>query len=552
MWKKLLAFKKKHPVFLQRLLLLLIFVLAAYLRFFNLNWDEGYFFHPDERNISAAVSRIEWPAKTDPQFYAYNGLPIFLIEITSQVMATITKSPTWLTDWSKLNLIGRIFSATFSLLSVVLIYLLSKKVFRRPQTTNVVTFLAATTVSFFQYAHYGVTESLLVLEILLLAFFSLRLLEQKKQLLSNLIFLAIILGCSWGTKTAALAFTIIPLSAIFLLNRWRLQTYYQSLFLLFLAGVIFYLVSPSTLQHLDQFRASMDYEGGVVRGDFLVPYTMQFIATPPYLFQLKNLLWQTSPLLMLLAGLALFFLGKHYRKYRLLWPLFFFSLLYFLYVGSWHAKFIRYMLPIIPALLFLAGVTLENLKNNKWRFCLTTVLVISSLLWSLAFFSIFQRPSTRLAASDWIYQQVPNGSSILTEHWDNGLPSTSRPDIKYQKLELKPYDEDNPEKISILTENLAAGDYLFIASRRLYGSIARNEQYPYTQNYYRLLFAGELGYQKVAQFSSYPQLFGLSINDDQTEETFQVFDHPTVMIWQNVGRLSQQEMASKILELNSQ
>ncbi|MCX6793766.1 MAG: hypothetical protein NTY06_01540, partial [Candidatus Gottesmanbacteria bacterium] len=47
------------------------------------------------------------------------------------------------------------------------------------------------------------------------------------------------------------------------------------------------------------------------------------------------------------------------------------------------------------------------------------------------------------------------------------------------------------------------------------------------------LLDSSLGYKEVATFTSYPQLFGFTINDDGAEESIQVFDHPTVRIFQN-------------------
>jgi hypothetical protein len=56
------------------------------------------------------------------------------------------------------------------------------------------------------------------------------------------------------------------------------------------------------------------------------------------------------------------------------------------------------------------------------------------------------------------------------------------------------------------------------------------------------LFAGELGYTEVATFASPPRLGPLVWNDDGAEETFQVFDHPTVRVFRNEGRLSEGEL----------
>lgn len=543
-WQQVLQLWRR-PKFLYGLTLIAILVFAAYLRFTALDWDHGYLYHPDERNIDAAVSRLDWPKQNNPEFYAYNGFPIFLFEITSEIIAHFTHDPTWLTDWAKLNLLSRSYSAAFSLLSVWLFYKISRRVLKQASSVFVM-LLAATTVSFLQYAHYGVTESLLVLEILALTFCSVRFIQEKK--FRDLLWLAIFFGLSIGTKTSALAFIVIPALSVLLVYGKRWQTFILPLPLLILSFVIFYAVSPNTLQHLDKFRESMRYEGGVVRGDFIVPYTMQFLHTLPYLFQLKNLLWQTSPFVLLLALAGLFVFFKHRHQYRALWPMLLYSSLYFLYVGSWHAKFIRYIIPAIPALLFLAGIVIDQIRSMRLRRIVFMIVYLTSIFWACAYLQVFQQPQTRIMASEWIYQNIPNQSILLNEHWDDGLPSMEKPDIRYQHLELKLYDTDTSSKIADLATTLEKGDYLILSSRRLFGSIPRNEKYPYSKHYYQLLFAEKLGYKKIQQFASYPNFFGISIPDNQAEETFQVYDHPVVQIFQNVEHLSQAELYRRITD----
>ena len=74
------------------------------------------------------------------------------------------------------------------------------------------------------------------------------------------------------------------------------------------------------------------------------------------------------------------------------------------------------------------------------------------------------------------------------------------------------------------------------------------EKYPLTSRYYQLLFSGQLGYTQIVRFTSYPSLLGIEINDDQSEETFQVYDHPKVLIFENTGRLDKEDL-NKILAL---
>lgn len=533
---------KKHPYF-HTTLLALIFLITAYLRFVNLNWDQGLALHPDERNIAMAVSKLNWPEQTDPEFYAYNGLPLFLADISTQIVSFLTSDHSWQSDLGKINLITRAYSATFALLSVFFFYLIAKKIFSK-NVVFIVTFLATTTVTFIQHAHFGVTESLLVLELLILTWLSIRFIQEKKP--RFLLTLAIVLGLSFATKTSALSYAIIPVCSIFLIYKFKFKAFLQIFTLLVFSFLFFYLASPNTFYHFQQFLSIMHYEQAIAGGQQKIFYTMQFIDSIPYLFHLKTLLWQTSPLLLLTASLGSYFFFKNTKKYQMLWPLLLFSIIYFLYIGSWYAKFNRYLMPVIPALILLTGITFDQLNNKHFKQLLIAFLLITHGLWALAFMNIYQTEHSRITASHWIEDNIADNSVILHEERDVRLPIVLSQSKNYQYSLLELYQVDSPEKINDLSKQLSFGDYLLIASQRLYRTIPKSVDHPYTSNYYQLLFAEELGYQKIMEFSSYPKLLGLEINDDGVEETFKVFDHPRIFIFKNVNHLSQEELIKKI------
>ena len=78
-----------------------------------------------------------------------------------------------------------------------------------------------------------------------------------------------------------------------------------------------------------------------------------------------------------------------------------------------------------------------------------------------------------------------------------------------------------------------------MSSNRLYGSIPRLPmRYPMTTMYYKSLFDGSLGFEKVAEITSRPQLFGIEIADDNAEEAFTVYDHPKVLIYKKTPSYS--------------
>ncbi len=129
------------------------------------------------------------------------------------------------------------------------------------------------------------------------------------------------------------------------------------------------------------------------------------------------------------------------------------------------------------------------------------------------------------------------GSAIANEHFDDPLPFNMDGRLAfgsgpYRGLDLTLYDEDTPEKLEQLLDTLDEADYISMSSGRLWQSIPRLPmRYPVTTRYYELLFAGELGFEKVVEFHSYPRLFGIEFDDTWAEEQFTVYDHPKVLIY---------------------
>ncbi|MBC7227705.1 MAG: hypothetical protein H5T61_10800 [Thermoflexales bacterium] len=260
---------------------------------------------------------------------------------------------------------------------------------------------------------------------------------------------------------------------------------------------------------------------------------------------------------------------------------------YFLYQGTQWVKSVRYLLPVYPAFVLLAAWLLVRWMENGRRRSLARasgfLLLALTLCWALAFTSVYRRPHTRIAASRWIFQNVPEGSVLATEHWDWAPPL--RVDGKdpfggmYRGLStssdgtLQLYYDDTPQKRADLLNWLDEADYIIIGSNRLYASIVRlPTRYPLTIAYYRALFSGELGFELVADFTSYPSLGPFQFPDTEepfpvpeapyqyraapisvpmspAEEAFSVYDHPRVLIFRKTAAYSR-ERAEALLPVS--
>ena len=241
---------------------------------------------------------------------------------------------------------------------------------------------------------------------------------------------------------------------------------------------------------------------------------------------------------------------------------------YLIITGNYQVKFLRYLLPVTPFLLLFGASMLVDLwdrwrrsrpRLRPWMIAGLAVLVGATGFYALSYTSVYAKIHPAVRASEWLIENAESGSFVLKEHWEESLPNLGR----FQHAELPMYDPDSPRKTQQLSDVLARGDYLVFYSNRLYGTLPRiPERYPLSTGYYRQLFSGGLGYELAAFETSYPTLAGVSLVDDTfrrpgvptpdalrdfkpsaltlglgfADESFTVYDHPKVLIFENVGR----------------
>lgn len=543
-------FKSNSHIFI----LTAIILCGGLLRFYNLNWDNYQIFHPDERNLANATTKIVFFKSLNPEFFAYGGLPVYLYRASGDFLVLMSDNKEWIYDWGHINLIGRSYSALFSTLTIFFVYFLSRR-FLNKVFSLISAFIFSFTVSSIQIAHFATTESFLILILIILSYCSL--LFYEKPNFKKAILLGFLLGIGTAAKITAISFVIIPLLSFFLIfykhkNKALLSNFSNLIFYLLSTIFFFVLFSPYTFLSWNKFMESMRYESGVVSGKLVVPYTHQFDKAIPYIFEITNLFWQMGFIFIfsILGFLfCVYFLLKK-KKIELLFLLVF-PFLYFLYVGSWHTKFIRYTSLLLPFFAIYASFAFWVIfrKSKIFGTFLIIIFFITTFLWAISYLSIYIEPQTRLNASLWMYKNIPPGSKILTEHWDDGLPIRIEGHNQNQFMieQLTIYDNELGNKKKYYADKLSKADNIILTTRRLYGTLRYlPETFPVTSRYYDKLFGGDLGYKKVAEFSSYPSLLGLEINDDKSEESFQVYDHPTVIVFKNLKKLSEEKILQKL------
>lgn len=567
-----------------KIYIVFLFLLAFPFRLYGLNWDLGYHLHPDERMIVMTAEKINFPkfnptatfeekigillspnSSLNPKFFAYGSLPIYLLKFTSQAFSYLRPG---LATYQEINLLGRFYSALFDSFIVILIFKISLLIFNSTSLAVVAGCFYALSVLPIQLSHFYAVDTLLTFFIIFTLYQLLLFYRNAKT--RHAILAGVGFGLSLATKISAtlLIFSIgaTLLVDVFLLMKKKFFNHtslnlkhHLRLFIInfsligFFTVITFLIFQPFTLLDFPTFWRQINEQRTMTRNAFIFPYTLQYVNTAPYSYHLKNIfLWGLGPVLGLFAfGGFIFTLfnlikgfftpGKEETE-ALELIIFSFFITYFLVTGNFAVKFMRYCLPLYPIFAIFAANLLVRIFSKTKRIIISLFILHSFCLF--AFMSVYRQPHTRITASAWINRNIPPSSLILREHWDDGLPLFSNSSYNFQDLPLYDSDQD-PQKWPKINNLLKQADYLVIASNRLYTPLSKltdcrslppGKCYQRTAQYYQDLFSGRLEYKLVAEFTSYPQLFGLTINDQSADESFTVYDHPKVQVYQNTNK----------------
>lgn len=535
--------------------LIAILFYAIFIRFFNLSWGAPFFFHPDERNIASSVSQLLFPLNLNPHFFAYGTFPIYVNYFTGVLTNFISLKFTSMfsVSFDQAIIIGRLYSAIFSVLCIFLIHKIFKFITGKSSFFLVV--ILSTSVGFIQFAHFATFEMWLTLFSLLLFYFIIR--YYKDQSKANLVSIAISLGLLVSIKISSVVFLPITILIVLFIelvtvknNRIKIIRIIRSITLLFLVSLLCYIAtSPYSLIDSKSFLSSMNYESGVALGTLPVFYTGSFYNSPPMVFQFLFILpFLLNPLITLFLVPSLIFvfykIFKTKNFYYLLVLIFFFA--QFLSQAVLFAKWTRYMVPFLPFAYIVEFIALKYLTNALQKtkrkikvaqYAFLTFITVVSFLYSFAFFTtVYLKPDTRVDALNFAKTNIPSGSRILSEVYDLGIvPFNSRfSDI----LLFNFYDLDYSLNKQIeLNQILNNTDYIILPSQRIINSrIVNADKFPIGNNFYSDLLSGRLNFIKTYQTSCDFLCKIVYMGDPvfNVELTANVFDRPSLFIFKKV------------------
>ena len=482
------------------LLLALILVVGVYFRFVGLNWDANQHLHPDERFLTMVESAIS-PVQTvgdyfnsavsslNPNnrgygFYVYGTLPLFIVRYVAEWVD--------MSGYDQVYLVGRSISALVDLLTVLLVFLIAVRLYKKMAIGLLAAAFASLAVLSIQLSHFFTVDNFINFFTILAFYFATLVLEANYRapvrkvdevdeqgfstssvsllklvneswltVVPHILF-GIALGLAVASKvSAAPAAILLPVAAfiyysklpkedngrlVIKIFRQPVTSLYnereRQAILIFRNLVIAALVSFFVFRITQPYAfsgpgffglklnpnwiASMTQLASQSGGNFDFPPALQW-ARRPVSFAWTNMVeWGMGLPLGLLAWASFLWMAwrmlrGNWRQHGLIWL---WTAVYFAIQALNFTRSMRYQLPVYPTLEIIAGwgvLELWELKSTlkpaarwlgrNWNRILSGavafIVILGTFAWAFAFTRIYTRPVTRVAASTWIYQNVP-------------------------------------------------------------------------------------------------------------------------------------------------
>ena len=546
------------------LLPFIIVVIALGLRLYGLDWDQGNFYHPDERSIYLRVDCMHrtlaeapgWQScinrdfpvdepgvpsigtffdadksPLNPHWFPLGSILLYGLLIVRVILGFFMDS----VGLHDMAMAGRAIAAFADAGTVLLLYALGKRLYGRG-VGLLASALGAFAVVNIQLAHFYRPEPFLVLLALAGFWYMLNVIERGRW--RDNLGLGMAIGLSFAVKASSVQL-LVPLAVTYGLIMWRayaanrsagftasnLHILRRGLTAGGVALAVFTITQPYAFLDIYKFIGDLVWEGGIARDAGRVPYTIQYIGAPRGWYEIRQTtLWGLGLSLGIVAWTGLALTIWRSRRRPITGDLLFLAWVIpsLLLVFTFEVKFLRYIAPVLPIMVLLGSrwliaayhrsISGHRLLRPKAVLTVIAFVVAATGFYALAFTTSYATDHPGVQASTWINETVPRGTAIVTDnHWDEGFPDLG----SYQVSQLPMYEGDTLTKMRSVTQKLASAEYLMAYSNRPFGSIARqSERYPWSSSYYKLLFDGSLGFQLEQAFARYPTLMGVSFTHD--------------------------------------
>lgn len=421
-----------------------VLALAIFIRIWGISFGLPYIYHVDEARFGK-ISINYFSGDLNPHFFHVPSLYTYSVsavwgayylvgKVTGKFNSLDEFIDSYYRDSSIFLILGRMFTVLLSLGTLLLVYLIGKRLYNHWTGLMAMLFLIFSPVHN-KISHYLVPDVPMVFFQMVSFFFIW--LVYKKGKTEHYLLAGLFAGLAMGTKYGGLLlFLPLFLGHLFriLENKEPIRNIFLS-FNLVLAGVLFlvgfFIGCPYALFDFHIFWRDFTWQSKHL---FQVGHLGSSTAQPSWLFYLRygfaENIGKFSQYLVLGGVIYALFQPKKREILLLSFPL-----VQFMIMSQWKTSAVRYLLPLIPFLVLVGAGFLSMILgqigfysskfDSKFSFLIrrkgifASVIVILFLLSPglkvMRFDYSLTRKDTRTIAKEWIEKNIPSGSKIAYE-----------------------------------------------------------------------------------------------------------------------------------------
>ncbi|HSC28521.1 MAG TPA: glycosyltransferase family 39 protein [Vicinamibacterales bacterium] len=436
---------------------------GALLRFWGIGSGLPYSVGSDEPPIMSIAVRMMRTGDLHPHFFDYPTLYIY-VQLVTACARFVTGAKQGM--WSSLDqagvedfyLWGRVVTAALGVATIALVHASGSR-FGRAQAALAAAIMAVLPMHV-RESHFALTDVPVTFVTALALLLGLRALEAPSA--RAFVWAGAAVGFAVATKYNALPAIVMPLIAVRAAHDGRAVR--NLTIVLASSGLAFLLAAPYTALDLPAFLDAFAYLAS--------SYHVRPGAEPGWSLYLKHLRialgWPGLLFLFAGCGYALVHALKRPAPARW-WMLAAFPILYFAFISRQGLIFGRYLLPITPfaalliaiAVIRTADLTRRAGASSRMRAAVAAALTVAVLLpqarTAIAYGRSITRPSTRGVAYEWILQNVPQGSMVVSENFEIRLPERLYRTDPVRRLADRSYEDYQQAGVT----HLIASSYVF-------------------------------------------------------------------------------------------
>ena len=296
------------------------------------------------------------------------------------------------------------------------------------------------------------------------------------------------------------------------------------------ALVVVIIVAPHIASHPVEFLTGMKAEQSIHQGRHGLAATNGMTLIDMEMSVFQYLAWGFGFPLAILSILSLLFaLYRHDKRDIIISAL---VLVYCLFIGSYPLRLVRYFVPMFPFFAIMIGSMFDyslDKFRQKWQnyliYLILSVVFIYSFWYSMAYVNVYAGEDVRVIAGEWMDQNMAPGSQI---NFGPRINLWMMPAVDYSRYNMS----QTPEYL-ILSKAAYYNIVRLLETPDIYKKSDWGSQYPTQEelSFYDIVYHEKGPYKLVKSFTKTPEFMGFKVDETNAEYTVWGITHPEIRIY---------------------